>query len=275
MCAKDSGVAGSTASPQILPPKQRSALIHEILRERLDTVLPMAMRETGFDMWLILCQEDDLDPVFKTLVPMDVTYKILNILVFFDRGSGKGVERINISGTTTHDLYDRPYTGQVEAVQWPLLTKIIEERDPKRIGINTGSIQWAAGALTKNLYEQLVEKLPKKYVDRLASAEPLATRWAATLTDEEVELYAYVAHIGHRLIAETYSRKAVIPGLTTADDLHWYFWQRCSDLGLNVNSRPGYRLVRSDSMKAEYGADDQVIRPGDFIRCDVGISNSA
>ena len=257
--------------PVILPLKQRAAVVNDILRKRLDTILPMAMRETGFDMWLVLCQEDDLDPVFKTLIPEDVTFKILSILVFYDRGEGKGVERINISGTGSHDLYDRPYTGQVEEVQWPLLMKVIEERDPKRIGINTGSVQWAAGGLTQNLYGQLVEKLPEKYVDRLASAEPLATRWAATLTDEEVELYAYVAHIGHRLIAETYSRKAIIPGLTTADDLHWYFWQRCSDLGLNVNSRPGYRLVRSDAMKAKYGADDQVIRPGDFIRCDVGI----
>ncbi len=104
-----------------------------------------------------------------------------------------------------------------------------------------------------NLYRQLVDKLPKKYVDRLVSAEPLVTRWTATLTDEEVELYDYVAHIGHRLIAEAYSRRAIIPGLTTADDLHWYFWQRCSDLGLEVNSRPGFRLVRSDAMKEKYG----------------------
>ncbi|MFH1927421.1 MAG: M24 family metallopeptidase [Chloroflexota bacterium] len=257
--------------PEILPLRQRSEVIHRILKKRLDTILPMAMRETGIDMWLILCQEDDLDPVFKTLTPMDLWCPILQILVLYDRGEGEGVERINISGTNTHDLYDRPYRGQVEEEQWPLLMKIIEERDPKRIGINTGSIEWAAGGLTHNLYLQLVEKLPSKYVERLESAEPLATRWISTLTDEEIELYEYVVNVAHHLIAESYSRKAIVPGLTTVDDLHWYYWERCASLGLEVSFRPGFGLVRSEAMKEKYGESDQIIRAGDFVRCDVGI----
>jgi len=192
-------------------------------------------------------------------------------LVFYDRGEEEGVEGINISGTNTHDLYDRPYTGQIEGEQWPLLMKTIEERDPKRIGINTSSIQWAADGLTHNLYLQLIEKLPPKYVDRLEPAEPLATRWLATLTDEEVELYEHVANVDHHLIAECYSRKAIIAGQTTLEDLRWYYRQRCAELGLKVASRPRFRLVRSEGMKERYGEDDQVIRPGDFVHCDVGI----
>jgi len=268
---EQSATTGSRGFPEILPLRQRSEVIHRILKKRLDTILPMAMRETGFDMWLILCQEDDLDPVFKTLTPMDLWCPILQMLVLYDRGEGEGVERINISGTNTHDLYDRPYRGQVEEEQWPLLMKIIEERDPKRIGINTGAIEWAAGGLTHNLYLQLVERLPFKYIDRLESAEPLATRWISTLTDEEVELYEYVVNVAHHLIAESYSRKAIVPGLTTVDDLHWYYWERCVSLGLEVSFRPGFRLVRSEAMKEKYGESDQVIRAGDFVRCDVGI----
>jgi Xaa-Pro aminopeptidase len=231
----------------------------------------VAMRETGFDMWLILCQEDNLDPVFTTLIPMDTWCPILQMLIFSDQGPGKDVESINISGTNTHDLYDRPYQGQVEEVQWPLLRHIVEDRDPKRIGINVGAIQWAAGGLTHNLYTQLVEVLPSKYVDRLESAEPLATRWLATLTEDEIEIYEHVVNVAHHLLAECYSRQAIVPGVTTTEDLQWYYWQRCADLGLSVAFRPFFGLVRREAMKERFDEGDQVIRPGDLIRCDVGI----
>ncbi|MFQ6132906.1 MAG: M24 family metallopeptidase [Armatimonadota bacterium] len=266
-----SGAQQSSGLPQILPMRQRAETIRRVLEKRLDTILPLAMRETGFDMWLILCQEDDLDPVFTTLIPMDTWCPILQMLIFCDRGTHEGVERINLSMTNTGGLYDQPWKGQRDEEQWPLLREIIEVRDPKRIGINTGAIQWAAGGLTHNLYTQLVEALPPRHVDRLASAEPLAARWAATLTDEEIELHEHVVAVAHHLLTECYSRKALTPGVTTTEDLEWYYWQRCADLGLEVAFRPFFVLARSEAMCREFGEDDRVIRPGDFVRSDVGI----
>jgi hypothetical protein len=257
--------------PQVLPLRRQAEVINRNLRQRLDTVLPIAMREAGLDMWLILCQEDDLDPVFRTMIPMDTWCPILQILVFYDRGEGRGIEGINISGTNTHDLYDRPYTGQLEEKQWPLLLEIIQDRDTERIGINIGSVEWAAGGLTHNLYLQLVDKLPPKYVGRLVSAEPAATRWLATLTDDEVEVYDHVVQVAHQLIAECYSRKAIVPGVTTVQDLVWYYWQRSANLGLHLAFRPFFNLVRDAAKKEQYGENDQVIRAGDVIHCDVGI----
>jgi Xaa-Pro aminopeptidase len=257
--------------PQVLPMRQRADVIWRALKKRLDTILPVAMRENGFDMWLILCQEDDLEPVFKTMIPMDTWCPILQTLVFYDRGEAEGVERINISGTNMHDLYDWPYRGQLPEEQWPLLKQVIQERDPKRIGINTGSIQWAAGGLTHNLYTQLVDALPEKYARRLESAEPMATRWLATLTDDEIELYEHVVNVAHQIHAKCYSREAVVPGVTTVQDLEWYYWQRCADLGLQVSFKPFFNLVRSEAAWGKFGRDDRVIRPGDFVHSDVGI----
>lgn len=257
--------------PQVLPVRQQAEIISRNLRTRLDTILPVAMREAGLDMWLILCQEDDLDPIFKTMIPMDTWSPILQMLLFYDQGSGEGIERINISGTDTHDLYDWPYRGQLEEEQWPLLLQIIADRDPKRIGINIGSTQWAAGGLTHNLYRQLVDKLPRRYVDRLVSAEQAATRWLATLTDGEVEVYEHVVHMAHRLIAECYSRQSIVPGVTTATDLVWYYWQWSANLGLQLSFRPFFRIIRRTTAMERHGEDDQVIRSGDLIHCDVGI----
>ncbi len=264
--AQDTG-----AFPRVLPMRERADVIHRLLEERFQAILPMAMREAGLDMWLVLCQEDNLDPVFSTMIPMDTWCPILQILVFCDRGGDEGVERINISGTNMRGLCDWPLRSQLENEQWPLLKQIVEERDPQRIGVNIGAVQWAAGGLTHNLYLQLREQLPSKYADRLESAESCATRWLATLTDGEVELYEHVANVAHAILAECYSRETIIPGVTTTEDLEWYYWQRCADLGLEVAFKPFFVLVRSDAMRARYGDEDRVIRQGDFVRSDVGI----
>ena len=270
---KPSALPATTTAPfpRVMPMRQRAAVVHQILAKRLDSILPTAMREHGLDMWLILCQEDNPDPVFASMMPMDTWCPILQMLVLYDRGEAEGIERTSIAMTNTRGLFDQPWKGHDHPDQWPLLRQTIEERDPKRIGINTGTVQWAAGGLTHNLHTQLVEALPAKYVDRLESAEPAATRWLATLSDDEVDLYEHVVAVAHALLAECFSREAIVPGVTTPRDLEWYYWQRCADLGLQVSFKPFFNVVRSDAMKARFGPDDRAIRPGDLVHSDVGI----
>jgi hypothetical protein len=263
--------ATSAGRTRVLPVREQARVTRKVLEKRLETVLPAAMREAGFDMWVILCQEDDLDPVFASMMPMDTWCPILQMLVLYDRGAAESVERISIAMTSTGGLFEQPWQGRHYEEQWPLLARIIEERDPRRIGVNIGRVQWAAGGLTHNLYEQLVQALPGKYADRLASAEPMATRWLATLTDEEVELYGHVVAVARRIMADCYSREAIVPGETTAEDLEWHYWQRCADLGLQVSFKPFFNRVRRDTMKEQFGAGDCAIRPGDLVHSDCGI----
>jgi len=249
--------------------RQRAEIIHRLLKRRLTEVLPGAMREAGIDCWLILCQEDNLDPVYTTMIPMDTWCPILQILVFLDHGDR--VEGINISGTNTHDLYGRPYAGQSEGEQWTRLIRIIEAYDPQRIGINIGEVQWAAGGLTHNLYRQLTARLPTRYLERLVSAEPLAIRWLTTLTDDDLLMYEHVCAVAHAVIAECYNRQSIIPGQTSIDDLPWTYWQRCANLGFTMAFKPYFRSIRSPAMRERFGTEDRVIRPGDLIHCDVGL----
>ncbi len=257
--------------PQILPVRRQTEVTTEILRKRLDAVLPLALRDGGIDMWLIICQEDDLDPVYRTMIPMDTWPKILQMLILFDRGPENGVERINLSMTDTKDLYDKPWEGGNHPEQWRLLSEIIEERDPKRIGVNIGDVNWAAGGLTHNLYNQLVEALPEKYVNRLTSAEIACTRWATTLTDDELEIYPHISSIARRIIALCFSPPSITPGVTTIEDLEWMFWQICSDYGLEQSFKPYFRIVRSDSETKKHSPSDKIIRRGDMLICDVGL----
>lgn len=262
----------SQLANQILPIKKRAEVVNRILRKRLDTILPQVMRETGIDMWLIICNEDNLDPVFNSMIPMDTWTPVLQMLVFFDRGEEEGVERINLSRTDMHDLYDVPYVVKVPEPQWGWLRDIVVARDPQRIAINEAEVIWAADGLTVTLKKRLVDTLPKKYVDRFVSGEDLTRRWLETLTEEEMELYPYVVSVAKDTHRTILSRQHITPGVTTIDDLKWDYLQLCTDRGLTPNTPfASFSLVRSNEMQEKYGPDDTTIRPGDFVHCDIGI----
>jgi Xaa-Pro aminopeptidase len=263
--------------PSVLSIRERAAIVHRITAKRLDTLIPRLMRETGFDMWIVSCNEDNLDPIFETMIPYENWNPITQILVFFDQGPEKGVERLNVSRTDTQGLFKNAWDAAAfdqkkGEGQWEALGRIVRERDPKRIGLNEGEVQWAAGGLTSVLKKRIVEAVGPKYAARLRSAEALVTPWGETLLDEEAEIMERAAALSRSIIADMFSAKVVTVGQTTAEDLRWYYWQRVADLGLKVSFSP-FVSIRGRSPKdvERWGKDDKIIRPGDLLHCDVGI----
>jgi hypothetical protein len=145
--------AAEAATPSVLPVRERAALVLRISEKRLDTLLPRMMRETGLDMWIIACNEDNFDPIFETMIPYGNWCPITQILVFYDHGPAAGVERLNVSRTDTQGLFKNAWDAAAWDAkkgesQWDALGRVVRERNPKRIGTNEGEIQWAAGGLT-------------------------------------------------------------------------------------------------------------------------------
>jgi Xaa-Pro aminopeptidase len=263
--------------PTVLDIRNRADLVLRVTRDRLDRLLPGLMREAGFDMWIIACNEDDLDPVLMTMMPYENWCPITQILVLHDRGPEKGVERINVSRTDTQGLFANAWDAAAwdaggKEGQWDCLGRIVRERDPKRIGIDTGDVQWAAGSLSAALKARLEAAIGPRHAGRLASAEPLATLWLETLVDDELAIMERAAAISRSIIADMFSSAVVTPGLTTTDDLRFYYWQRVSDLGLGVSFSPFVSIRgRAPAVVERYGKTDKVIRPGDILHCDVGL----
>jgi hypothetical protein len=269
--------AAAQDGPKVLSIRDRAAFVLKTTQKRLDELLPGLMRETGIDMWIITCNEDNYDPVFDSMSPFENWSPITQILVLFDRGPAKGVERLNVSRTDTQGLFQNVWdaaawdTKKAES-QWDCLGRIVRERDPKRIGINEGEVQWAAGGLTSVLKKNLTAAIGPKYTARLLSAEPLVTLWLETLLDEELDIMNRAQAVSHAIIADMFSSKVVTPGQTTADDLIYYYWQRVSDLGLKVSFEPFVSIRGRDPRDVEkFGKGDRVIRPGDLLHCDVGL----
>jgi len=166
----------------------------------------------------------------------------------------------------------RAWDNEKKESQWQALARVVEERDPKRIGINQSQVIWAADGLSVSLKEKLIDTLGSKYASRLASAEKLATLWLETLLDEELDIYETVVALAHSIIARTFSSEMIQPGVTTLDDLMYSHVQLIDNLGLENYAWPSFRIRwRTSENMEKYGLDDTTIRRGDLLFLDAGI----
>ena len=260
----------------VLSSRERVDVINEVLKERLETLLPRLMRETGIDMWLVINREYVEDPVYLTLVPEPVfSARRTTILLFFDRGAAQGVERLTVSRYPLPGFYEAAWEGGSLDEQWLRLRELIAERDPERIGIDT-SRHWSFGdGLTAGLRDRLMEVLGDELGDRVTSAEELALRWLETRTERELELYAHAVGIARGVIAEAFSSRVITPGATTPSDVAWYIRERFEGLGVSPWFQPSVNYQRrGEAAPPEepfLGRSSGVIRRGDVLHTDVGL----
>lgn len=258
----------------ILPLRERPPIENEIVAERLETLLPRLMDESGLDMWLVIAREYADDPVYQSLVPQpSFTARRTTMLVFEMQDDGT-VARETVSRYPLGEPYTAAWSGGSLDEQWQALADLVATRDPERIGINVSRDWPVADGLTHGLHERLLEVLPSRYVDRLEPAETLVVRWLETRSEREIELYAHAVALARRVIAEGFSSKVITPGVTTTDDVAWYLRQRFADLDLPIWFMPYVNIQRAD---VDCGDDDPfcgtsgVIHRGDVIHTDVGI----
>ena len=254
--------------PAILTLRDQSEMYNAWLTVRLERVLPELMRAEGIDMWLVVCRENNEDPVFLSLVPFSTMYAgRTTILVFTDKGP-EGVERLSVSRMGNGPLYQSVWDPD-RIDQWARLAEIITERSPRKIGINESDTFTFADGLTASLKRKLLASLPQDFQARIQPAERLAIRWLERRTPDEMEVYPHIVSIAHGIIAEAFSRTVITPGVTTTDDVVWYLPERSRQLGLENWFQPSVDIQRPRN--TPYG-QSPVIHRGDLLHCDFGIT---
>lgn len=267
--------AGAQGHPDILPLRERAEVQDRWLAERLDRLVPELMRREQVDMWILIAGEYDEDPVARTMLPATwLSARRRTILLFHDRGAA-GVERLAVTRYPA-GTFASAWNPETQPDQWARLAQIVRERDPRRIAINVSSEFHLADGLGAGQRDALVRALGPEFAARLISPERLALGWLETRIPAEVETYPQLLRITHAIITEGLSPAAITPGVTTAEDLRWWFRERVAALGLDSWFHPSVSIQRpSQNARAiqQLGTtNDDVIRPGDLIHLDFGIS---
>jgi hypothetical protein len=258
------------ALPPIAPLREQAAVRDTWLKERLDTIVPTLMREQGVDMWLLIAREYLEDPVLATMLDAEsLRARRRTILVFFDPGQGRPVERLTVSRYGLGGLFQPAWTPEMQPDQWRRLAELIAERNPKRIAVNVSAATAFGDGLTHSQYLAFAAALPAPLRDRIVPGEALAVGWLETRTAAEMALYPQIVRTAHAILAEGLSNTVIAPGRTTAADVEWWFRERIAALKLSTWFHPSVAIFRQGSAKELSGGE--VIRPGDMLWSDFGI----
>ncbi len=266
-------------SQYIMPESERAAVVDRVLENRLDSLLPLLMDRAGIDMWVLISREYNEDPVLRTFLPATwLNARRRTILLFYRDREGRKTERLAVARYNIGRHIKSAWDKDKQPDQWQRLMDLISERDPETIGLNFSRDHNIADGLDKTDYDAFMEHLPRKYQNRVVSAENLAVSWIETRTPEEMDLYRHLARLTHNIIAEAFSERVIMPGKTTTSEVEWWMRQKVTDMGLDTWFHPTVDIQRSATTLKDhlYSFSDrpgqQVILPGDLLHCDFGIT---
>jgi Xaa-Pro aminopeptidase len=264
--------------PAILTQRDQAAVVDDLLDDRLKNILPGLMRREGIAMWVIISREYNEDPVIKTMLPATwMAARRTTMLVAFDKGADShgadlGLEYLAVSRYDVGKIFKKAWDPEKDPDPWIALGKVIEDRNPRNIAVNKASSWGHADGISATEYDNLIRALPKLH-DRVISAEKLAVAWLETRSEKEMVVYRQICRIAHHIIAEGFSDAVIQPGVTTSEDVVWWYREKIKALKLDTWFHPSVAVQRNepDDVTAKR-PQPLVILPGDFLHVDFGIT---
>ena len=269
--------AAAEPMPRLLTLREQQAERERWLKTRLDTMLLPMMRRHKVSMWIVVTEEFHPDPVVAHVAPPIPYVGRRDFFVFADRGADR-LERLALVRYPEERLKRffevlNPPGRETAAA----LRRLVEERDPATIALNTGGTRGATGGLTHDAHRFLSETLGEKYARRFVPAEPLVIEYMDTRLPEELEHYRAAVAVTDLLTRRAFSNEVITPGRTTVGDVRFWLLQRVNALGLTVWFQPDLRVQRRSrdpgrtQQFLSVAEESLVIERGDVLHVDFGL----
>ena len=264
------------------------------LRQRLDTFLPALMRKHGIDMWVVPMREYAEDPVFSAITaPETFAARRRTIYVFFDTcaAAGRPPAATACSGSRSaarrraassrHGARRRQAAGNIGRgqqaelwgdEQWQALKSVIEERNPRVIGINRSTVFAFSDGLSSGELQGMSAALGEKWTARFKNAEGAAARAHRVAPARRGGVLP--ADAGAGLVHDP--DDVLVGGDQAGRRRGPAIWcgggaSASTTYGLDTWFQPSVEVQRKGATAEQLG-DDPVIQPGDVLHCDVGIT---
>jgi Xaa-Pro dipeptidase len=244
---------------------------HQIRKERIEKLLPIAMKEAEIDSWIIICRENDNDP--------------LAIHVGGENAGGTAAFLFFLQGDKVHSVAISP-SGESRALKdvglhnevieiergssvWNEIKNLIEKYNPAKIGINSSQRNLSDG-LSYTQRVEMEKELGPEISAKFVPSDPIVVNWLSIKLPAEIEIIKKAALLTEQIQLEAYN--TIIPGKTTDADVARYIKRRMKELGVEdawqSDQNPN---VNSGVDRGHSHSTDKVIQPGDIIQTDHGI----
>ncbi len=244
--------------------KRQWEIMNQIRRDKFDIILPQVMRENRIDMWITMMREGNYGPLYHDLGGGYVSD--FGFYIFFDPGEGR-IERLalGIGGYELQRCGAYDYFGPASE-----LKKVVEERDPQRIGVNMSEKIGAADSLSHTGYLHLRKTLGVPYADRLVSAEKLVSDFRSRRVASEIVVFGQAGEISREIAELALSNEVITPGITMLEDVAWWIKDRLLEKGLEASfGLPSIYITGPSGIEAS--SNRRIIQRGDLIMIDWGV----
>ncbi|NJL12872.1 MAG: aminopeptidase P family protein [Microscillaceae bacterium] len=272
-------LGAQTEMPRILSTREQAQLIDHWLDLRARQVLPDLLKRAQVDMWILISREYNEDPVLKTMLPAEwLSARRRTILVIYKAPQADTVETLAIARYNVGRVFKSAWNPEAQPDQWARLAEIIAARQPNRIALNYSEHFGLADGINRTEYDLFMQNIPAPYTKRVVSGEQLAIAWLETRLPEEMAVYPQIMRIAHLIIREGLSEKVIQPGVTTTQEVQWWYRDRITALGLEAWFHPTVSLQRADAERFDHLRSfsskpaPEVIQAGDLIHVDFGIT---
>ena len=267
--------------------QEQADRLHLMRREKLDRILPGAMRDNDIDMWIHAIRMGHSDPMQLHFGP------VWGYVILSDRG-GERIERALFGSGGHPDLFDHFGSreismalegyehGTVDPSIYDEIRDYVDERRPRRIGINTSDWLAIADGMSHTQYRQLVAILGEDYAGRFVPADRLITDFRSRRTQSEIAEFARALEIHRQILLRALSREVITPGVTTLGDVGRWVNEQRHRQGVSFGPdhyTPLPRILYSAQSEPTEAPDvrwlihneDYAIQRGDFMTYDISV----
>ncbi|EAW29210.1 Xaa-Pro aminopeptidase family enzyme [Alteromonadales bacterium TW-7] len=244
----------------------------EIRKQRINKLLPNALKAAKVDAWLIVCRENNNDPLADH-VGCENAGSPAAYLFYFNKGAFHSVAYSPSSEAKALDelnIHEKVISVPRSVSALKYAAEFIKKQPFERIAINVSDFNAQADGLSHSQYKQLANLLGAKQTAKLVSSEEVVYQWLSIKLPAEVEIMKEAAMLSATWQIEAY--KTIIPGKTTDADVAKFLKAKMKARGVtdawaadqnpNVNSGPD---------RGHSHSTNKVIMPGDVIQIDFGV----
>ncbi|WP_291778733.1 M24 family metallopeptidase [Cecembia sp.] len=243
----------------------------EIRKERIEKLLPQAMLAAGVDAWVVVCRENNNDPIAYHIGGENAGGTAL-FLFYLDNDKVKSQAFSPIGeATALADLKIHDEVIPVERGNSAIFdaSEFILSKNFQKIAVNFSEENALADGLSST-QKLALEKTLGSQANRLVSADDLIYEWLSVKLPSEVEIMTKAAELTSQWQYEAYAQ--VVPGVSTDADIAKYLKKKMEEYGVtdawNPDQNPN---VNSGPDRGHSHATEKVIMPGDVIQIDFGI----
>lgn len=271
MIATLAGCKNEAIKPSFENPFSGPSPWPEIRKERIQKLLPEAMKAASVDAWVIICRENNNDPIAHHIGGENAGGTAL-FLVYLDGENVKSVAFSPIGESTAlADLKIHDEVIPVERGKSAVLEAMpfIKSKGFKTIAVNSSFENELADGLSYTQRKTLEEALGED-ASKLISSDQLVYEWLSVKLPAEVEIMTKAAELTAQWQVEAY--ESIIPGTSTDADIGKFLKKKMEEYGVTDAWHPDQNPnVNSGPDRGHSHATDKIIMPGDVIQIDFGI----